>query len=207
MKLNKNKKISYIISSVCAVIILVIGIFVATNDSILKNNTVQIGEEGKENIKVELNINKLREFSMSSLDADIKIVDMKSVPEKYKFMESITVPEDYKIESCYNIYVKGDQSKTEYNVLHDYVFSYSNDSMNKIIISFSEMEEPIRDYYIEDVEKISKIGNLELKISQWEQMYIVTFEYNNLYFDIETTGLTESELVSLLHSIAVELEN
>ena len=39
-------------------------ILIITNDSILKNNTVQIGEEGKENIKVELNINKLREFSM-----------------------------------------------------------------------------------------------------------------------------------------------
>ena len=32
-------------------------------------------------------------------------------------------------------------------------------------------------------------------------MYMATFKYNNMYFDIETEGLTESELISLLSSI------
>ncbi|MFR5685001.1 MAG: hypothetical protein ACLUD1_13365 [Clostridia bacterium] len=32
-------------------------------------------------------------------------------------------------------------------------------------------------------------------------MYIVTFNYQNLNFDIETTGITENELVDLLQSI------
>ena len=58
-----------------------------------------------------------------------------------------------------------------------------------------------RDYFIQEGEKISKIGDVELKISQWEEMYIVTFEHNDIYFDIETTGITENQLVDLLESI------
>ena len=74
-------------------------------------------------------------------------------------------------------------------------------NLNDIKIAFSEIEAPIRDYFIGDGDKISKIGNVELKVSQWENMYIVTFEYNDIYFDIETTGITESQLVDLLKSI------
>ena len=85
--------------------------------------------------------------------------------------------------------------------MHDYVLNYRKDDLNEIKIAFSKVESPIRDYFIGDGEKISKIGNVELKVSQWEKMYIVTFEYDDIYFDIETTGITENELVNLLKSI------
>lgn len=36
-------------------------------------------------------------------------------------------------------------------------------------------------------------------------MYIVNFESKGIYFDIETTGVTENELVELLKSIINKL--
>ena len=93
---------------------------------------------------------------------------------------------------------------TKYDMIHDYVFNYREDSSNNITIAFSEIEEPIRDYYIEKG-KASKIGDVELVISQWEEMYIVNFESKGIYFDIETTGVTENELVELLKSIINKL--
>ena len=35
-------------------------------------------------------------------------------------------------------------------------------------------------------------------------MYIVTFNFKDIYFDIETTGITENELLELLQSILTE---
>ena len=211
MKTNKSKKIIYMVSSVCAVIILCIGIFIGVsklNNNLLKNDNVQLGEAESEenNLNVELNINKLKELAKASSDLDIKTREMESLPEKFKFIESANIPEGYKLESSYNIYVRDDINAEEYKVLHDYVFNYRENSENRIIIAFSEIEKPLRDYYIDEGEKVSKIGETELVISQWEQMYIVTFEYKGIYFDIETTGITENELVDLLESIIEKID-
>lgn len=210
MKTNKNKRVVYAISSICAVFILGIIIFIGTNKQ--NNNLFQddISEIGKiedlnknkeESLKVELNINKLKNISMTKLDADVKYIELEELPEKFKFIENVFIPDRYELESCYNIYVKESRDVAEYNILHDYVFNYEEDNLNYIKIAFSEIEKPIRDYYIEEGKNISKIGDIELIISQLEQMYIVKFEYENIYFDIETTGVTEDQLVDLLESV------
>ena len=203
MKTNKNKKVIYVLSSICAVFILGIGILVGVNKNLLPSNTVDIGKaDGKgESVKVELNINKVKDMSMTSLDADVKIIEIENLPEEFTFVENLLVPNEYEFENGYTVYARENIDTAEYNVLHDYVLNYRKDDLNEIKIAFSKVESPIRDYFIGDGEKISKIGNVELKVSQWEKMYIVTFEYNDIYFDIETTGITENELVDLLKSI------
>ena len=200
MKTNKNKKVIYVLSSICAVFILGIGIFVGVNKNLLPSNTVDIGKTDA-NDGVELNINKIKDMSMTSLDADIKISEVDSLPEEFMFIENLLIPEEYEFENSYTVYTRENTDTAEYNVLHDYILNYKRDDLNDIEVAFSKVESPIRDYYIEDGEKISKIGDVELKVSQWEEMYIVTFEYNNIYFDIETTGITENQLVDLLESI------
>ena len=203
MKTNKNKKVIYVLSSICAVFILGIGILVGVNKNLLPSNTVDIGKaDGKgESVKVELNINKVKDMSMTSLDADVKIIEIENLPEEFTFVENLLVPNEYEFENGYTVYTRENIDTAEYNVLHDYVLNYRKDDLNEIKIAFSKVESPIRDYFIGDGEKISKIGNVELKVSQWEKMYIVTFEYDDIYFDIETTGITENELVDLLKSI------
>ena len=101
------------------------------------------------------------------------------------------------------IYTRNSIEEPVYDVLHDYVFDYhTEDNITRnITIAFSEIDEPLRDYYIDNHELKSKIGDVEMEISQYENMYIVTFSYNNLNFDIEANGITEDELVELLVSI------
>ena len=50
-------------------------------------------------------------------------------------------------------------------------------------------------------EQKSIINNVEFEISQYQDMYIATFSYNTIYFDSETKGISEAELVELLQSI------
>ncbi len=200
MKTNKNKKVIYVLSSICAVFILGIGIFVGVNKNLLPGNTVDIGKTDA-NDGVELNINKIKDMSMTSLDADVKTIELENLPEEFTFMESLVAPAEYQLESSYMVNVRSNRDIAEYDVIHDYVFNYRKDSSNDIKIAFSEIEEPIRDYFIDEGDKVSKIGEVELVISQWKEMYIVTFEYKDIYFDIETTGVTRNELVSLLQSI------
>lgn len=192
------KKFKYVFIPACAIIIMFAAIVLNKNasipDIIIRNPT-------EENPIIELNINRIKDTSITSLDADIKILKMDDIPEKFKFIKTVNIPNEYKLENSYNIYIKSDINKADYNKLHDYVFEYRKDSMNKIIIAFSEIEQPLRDYEIVTGEQISKIGNVELIISQYQDMYIVTFSYNNIYFDIETTGITEAELQDLLVSI------
>jgi len=213
MKNNKSKKIIYGITSSAAVFILGVGIIIGTNkfnNNQIQGNPYEIADSqsNKQNKKdlpeIKLNINKIKEMSATSLDADVKTIEIEKLPEKLEFIQNIKIPEEYKIEGSYNIYTRSNINKSEYDVLHDYVFNYRKDSMNKIIITFSEIEKPLRDYYIDVGNKVSKIGDIELVISQYKDMYMVTFNFKDIYFDIETTGITENELLELLKSILIE---
>lgn len=213
MKSKKSRKIIYGITSSAAVFILGVGIIIGTNtfnNSQIQDNHYEIADlqgdkqNKNESQEIKLNINKINEMSATSLDADIKTKEIEKLPEKFEFIKNIKMPEEYKIERSYNIYARNDINKSEYDVLHDYVFNYRKDSMNEIIIAFSEIEMPLRDYYIDVGDKVSKIGNIELIISQYKDMYIVTFNFKDMYFDIETTGITENELLELLQSIFTE---
>lgn len=213
MKGKKNKKKIYGLTSSVAVFVLGLGIIMGTNtlnNNQIKNNHYEIADlqgnkqNKEESLEIKLNINKIKEMSATSLDADIETIEIEKLPEKFEFIKNIKIPEEYKIESSYNIYTKSDINKSEYDVLHDYVFNYRKDSMNKVIIAFSEIEKPLRDYYIDVGDKVSKIGEIELVISQYKDMYIVTFNFKDIYFDIETTGITEDELLEILQSILTE---
>ena len=213
MKSKKNKKIIYWLTSCVAVFILGFGIIIGTsklNNNQIQNNPYEIADlqsnklNKNEALEIKLNINKIKKMSATSLDADVETIEIEELPNKFEFIKNIQIPEEYKIESSYNIYTRSDINKSEYDVLHDYVFNYRKDSMNNIIIAFSEIEKPLRDYYIDVGDKVSKLGDIELIISQYKDMYIVTFNFKDIYFDIETTGITENELLKLLQSILTE---
>lgn len=203
MKTNRNKKIIYTISSVCAIFILTIGILVGTGQL---NDNINIGENIDQKLNVKLNINKIKDMEMTKLDLDVKIVEAKELPDKFNFMEKVKIPSEYKFKGSYNVYTRKDMDVAEYNLLHDYVFSYQKDDFSSgIKIAFSKIEEPLRDYFIDDKYKTSKIGDAEIIITQFKQMYMASFKYKDIYFDIETNGITENELVELLVSIIENL--
>lgn len=202
MKIIKNKKIIYALSSACAVFILGIGILAGqkkTNKNIIK--TEDEGMVRSQNMNIMLEINPMQGASMAKLDADAQTVEMTSIPEKFEFINNIELPSEYKLDSSYEIFTRENLNTTECDLLHDYVFNYSKDYENSIKVAFSEVEEPIRDYFLDNSKKTSKIGDVDVIISQYEKMYVATFRCKDIYFDIETNGITEEEMINLLESI------
>ncbi len=202
MKIIKNKKIIYGLSSACAVFILGVGILAVQKKS--NNNMMKAENEGmvsSKNMNVMLEINPMQGASMAKLDADVETVEINSLPERFEFINNIALPSGYKLENSYEIYTRENYDTAEYSLLHDYVFNYSEDYENTIKVAFSEVGEPIRDYFLDDSKKVSKIGNVDVIISQYEKMYVATFKCKEINFDIETNGITEVELANLLESI------
>lgn len=202
MKIIKNKKIIYALSSACAVFILGIGILAGqkkTNKNIIK--TEDEGMVRSQNMNIMLEINPMQGASMAKLDADAQTVEITSIPEKFEFINNIELPSEYKLDSSYEIFTRENLNTTECDLLHDYVFNYSKDYENSIKVAFSEVEEQIRDYFLDNSKKTSKIGDVDVIISQYEKMYVATFRCKDIYFDIETNGITEEEMINLLESI------
>lgn len=157
---------------------------------------------GKENTTIELRINKIKDMALTQSDADVKTVEMKNLPEKLDFINHICIPKDMKMSDCYQVYVKENIQAKEYNILHDYVFIYEDQANEKNVqIALSEIDNPLRDYYLDSAGETSKINNTEVMIYQYENRYMVSFQYYNINFDIETNNIQQEELEKLLTSI------
>jgi len=202
----KNIKLKYVLAPVSMMIIAVIGYagFLNINNKPITDLAGQVKEESLATI---ININRIDDIGMMQLDADVKIINNINIPY-FEFLSNIEIPEDFDNKENYRaIYTRSNKDGDNYDILHNYQFEYCNTSNNRmILISFSDKYVPLRDYFISDSNKISKIGDTELKISQYNDMYIVTFTHNGINFDIETIDITQEELISLLESIIIRCQ-
>ena len=126
MKTSKNKKLVYAISSVCAVFVLGVGIFLGTNqlnNDLFQEGTLEIGK-AKESLDIELNINILNDIAMMSLDVDTKTIELEQLPKEFMFIENLLIPEEYEFENSYTVYTRENREIAEYNKLHDYILNY-----------------------------------------------------------------------------------
>lgn len=200
---NMKVKLSYVLASSLVAIALLVGI-VAYN--VPKSNNENVMPPTVQGI-LELNINKAKAQSMMKLDADIKEIntELNSEFEKnFPFVKKdINAPKDLKNYGVNKVIMtKKDFSDRDYSIAHDYIWDYSNEVENRTIrIAFSKVGKPIRDYHLSSEEKISKIEDTEVIITQYEKLYLAEFKMNDAYFDIETAGITQTELVDLLVSI------
>ena len=178
----------------------------------------------EENNSAQIYVNKIKENSLARLDCDIKTISKTELydnnnnntanySQQFEVLKNLKVPKDLnKIE--YNlIYVSDnknnktdnveDAREKKYDILNNYSYIYYNEKNERSInISFSNNNEPVRDYFFtEENSKISKINNIELKIYNYEKIYFTEFIYNDYYFDIETRNITQEELITLLASI------
>lgn len=201
---NMKVKLSYVLASSFVAIALLVGIVAynnmpENNDEIVIPSTIQG--------ILELNINKAKAQSMMKFDADIKETntELNSELEKnFSFVKKdINAPKDLKNYGVNKVIMtKKDFSDRDYSIAHDYIWDYSNEAENRTIrIAFSKVGKPIRDYHLSSEEKISKIEDTEVIITQYEKLYLAEFKMNDVYFDIETAGITQTELVDLLVSI------
>lgn len=231
MQSKKNRKIIYGITSSAALFIIGFGIIIGTNtlnnmqvqDNPYTFSNLQDIKENKEELKTELNIYKVAH--LANLDMDVKYENYnqkmpyeiwKKILEEFKVANGISyenftnkIPEKFDYLNFYTISLRGYKDANlpnEYSK-HDYVFEYRTENDGKIFIALCKDEKPLRDYEFEFKGEKSKIGNTELEISQYNDKYIVGFEFNNVHYDIETDKITETELLELLESILTENTN
>ncbi len=142
-----------------------------------------------------IKINRIdEEMGMARLDIDVKSKQIDSVENEYVFIDELN--KKYEFEGIGAYYIRENLESEEYNILKDYVISYK-----EFRLSFSKGSEPLRDYfYKEDNLEISIINGIEVMINEYEGRYMVTFEKDDIYFDIETNSnmLSESEVVDLI---------
>ncbi len=210
-KSKKNKQIIYLITSSAAVFVLGIGLIIGKNNlkntDGLQSQNYEIAElsQNESELSVSQDIdnqnNELEETKMAKIDADIKKKEVGDLPEKIKFMKNISIPEDFKQQDIYEIYTNSNPKDRKYDLLHDYVFNYKKDDDNEIKIALSMLEEPIRDYCYDEENKKSKIEDVDVNISQYQNLFIVTFKIDNIYFDIEANEITENQLINIIKSI------
>ena len=180
-RMNKRnmKYLKYSLIPIC--LLLVISLFLITN-----NNKPDIFDDTK-----EIYINEIDNMNLTTLDSDIRVENNYMV-EIYDELLNIVIPTDLNKMNGSAIFLSD-------NTLNNYVIEYFNDE-RRITIAYSKTNTPIRDYFIDDG-KSSIINNTNLVISKYNTMYIVTFKYNDIYFDIETSNIKEDELITLLESI------
>ncbi len=209
MQKRKNRKIIYGVLASCAVFTLCLGILISKVPLKLENDVMRQAKleelkKEKDTLKAEIYINKADDLKGDYfIDAEARKMDAKVVPENLQFTIEAVTPSDFEENFEANgIYVKGNNAK-KYDVLQHYELYYGNKEKTRTItlsLGFGE-NKPARDYYFLNVEKISKIGDVELKITQYESSYLVIFSYKNVNYDIETNGITQEELVEFLTSL------
>ena len=180
-RMNKKdmKYLKYSLIPIC--LILIISLFL-----IIYNNKPDIFDDTK-----EIYINELDNMNLTSLDSDIRVENNYMV-ETYDELLNIVIPDDLNKMNGSAIFLSD-------GTLNNYIIEYFNNE-RRITIAYSKTNAPIRDYFIDD-SKSSIINNTNLVISKYNTMYIVTFKYNDIYFEIETSNIKENELIALLESI------
>lgn len=195
VEIMRKLKLKYILAPVCMLIIAAVGYvgFLNTNNNL------------DESLKADININKIKDTKITKIDADVKVENEFMIPY-FEFLADIAIPKDFDNKEYYRaIYIRSDMKVEKYDILNNYEFEYHNTSNDRRIkIAFSDKYIPLRDYEIDGANKTSKIGDTELVICQYNSMYIAKFTHNGINFDIETTELTENELILLLESIIIK---
>lgn len=208
MDKRKNTKIVYGVLASCAMFALCMGIVITkvplgTNENTLLQAKLEELKGEKETLKTEIYINKGKAQADVALDCQSRKMDAQAVEADLRFAIEATVPSDFEPNySVVGIYTKGEKSK-QYDELQHYEFYYKNKKETRTItlaLGFKD-KKPMRDYYFANVEKKSKIGEVELEITQYEDSYLVIFSYKGINYDIETNGITQEELIEFLTSL------
>ena len=121
-----NLKLKYVLAPVCVVLIAIVGYvgFLNTNNN-LNNNPITDFRGGKEeSLATTININKISDIGMASLDADIRVLNNVMIPY-FGYMANLAIPEDFDNKEDYKaIYVRNDVKVENYDVLNNYEFTY-----------------------------------------------------------------------------------
>lgn len=161
-------------------------------DSDVKNNDVIIVnsiDNNSDNAKLDID----------GRSEDITTDDLYKI---YPLLKDIVVPNDYNINGIIKCYLFNDDTD-KYDKLYGYNIIYSGGN-NKYIDIFilTATTKRLRCFSIDtDEMKSSIINGNSIKIMGEDKNYYAIFSYNNINFDVETTGISEGEFIQLIKSI------
>ena len=161
-------------------------------DSDVKNNDVIIVnsiDNNSDNAKLDID----------GRSEDITTDDLYKI---YPLLKDIVVPNDYNINGIIKCYLFNDDTG-KYDKLYGYNIIYSGGN-NKYIDIFILIDttKRLRCFSIDtDEMKNSIINGNSIKIMGEDKNYYAIFSYNNINFDIETTGISEEEFIQLIKSM------
>ena len=143
-------------------------------------------------------INQVTSYEEITSDLDVKIVSSicDCIYDDYFGYE---LPDDLRLNQDYGVLVK--DASLEYNIVHDYVFEFIGNNDRWVHITYSMIEEPLKDYFITSDSNVSIIDGVEVLLYQYEEQYIVDFKYNDMYYEIEANHVTLEELLTLIRGI------
>ena len=143
-------------------------------------------------------INQVTSYEDITSDLDVKIVSSicDCIYDDYFGYE---LPDDLRLNQDYGVLVK--DASLEYNIVHDYVFEFIGNNDRWVHITYSMIEEPLKDYFITSDSNVSIIDGVEVLLYQYEEQYIVDFKYNDMYYEIEANHVTLEELLTLIRGI------
>lgn len=161
-------------------------------DSNVKNNDVIIVnsiDNNSDNAKLDID----------GRSEDITTDDLYKI---YPLLKDIVVPNDYNINGIIKCYLFNDDTG-KYDKLYGYNIIYSGGN-NKYIDIFILIDttKRLRCFSIDtDEMRNSIINGNSIKIMGEDKNYYAIFSYNNINFDVETTGISEGEFIQLIKSI------
>ena len=143
-------------------------------------------------------INQVTSYEDITSDLDVKIISSicDCIYDDYFGYE---LPDDLRLNQDYGVLVK--DASLEYNIVHDYVFEFIGNNDRWVHITYSMIEEPLKDYFITSDSNVSIIDGVEVLLYQYEEQYIVDFKYNDMYYEIEANHVTLEELLTLIRGI------
>ena len=149
----------------------------------------------------DITVNELSDIACTKLLAESKVIEKAELPGNMANLAEIDAPEGVELSMITEVYTKSDLSKEDFDVLHDYSFLFSDDGNRVIMISASEIEKPLRDYFFQGDNKPSEIGGTSVIISNHEDRYFAEFSADGIFYDVETGGLSLEELCGILEQI------
>ncbi len=155
--------------------------------------------------KGEITSSTFSNKDLSKNEIDTETLNDVCIPYPFKVSENndrkpFAIPSDLTQTKHYVVYTKDDK----YTEIANYIMLITNGNNRNIEIRYSKDNEPVKDYYFSDEKtKITTINGVELKIYEYEENFYVMFKYNDYYFDIETSNLTEQEVYNYLRSILI----
>lgn len=196
-KMNKIFKYSLV---PMAIVIAITSVFLLNK----KNSTINVLDSNVKNNDVIIVNNIDNNFDNAKLDIDGRSEDITTddLYKIYPLLKDIVVPDDYNIDGIIKCYLFNDDTG-KYDKLYGYNIIYSGGN-NKYIDIFILIDttKRLRCFSIDtDEMRNSIINGNSIKIMGEDKYYYAIFSYNNINFDIETTGISEEEFIHLIKSM------